>query len=134
MVTRRDFFGITLGAAKLALDASVSAQQPGVTVTVTQEAETDVPVALAGLQTRVAFLPRLHGEASVSTLPRLTIGDYSGDALTGTARLEYRPLNWLGVGAAYHYFRLDVDVDQVDLGGSLDMTIQGPEAYVRLAF
>jgi hypothetical protein len=116
------------------MKAGVSATQPGTTVTVTQTAETEVPVALAGLQTRVAFLDRLHGEASISTLPQVTIGDYTGDALTGSARLEYRPLTWLGVGAAYHYFRLDVDVEQIDLGGSLDMTIRGPEAYVRLAF
>jgi hypothetical protein len=130
----RSGFGITLGVATLAMNAGVSATQPGGTITVTQTAETEVPVALAGLQTRVAFLERLHGEASISTLPRITIGDYTGDALTGNARLEYRPLNWLGIGAAYHYFRLDVDVEQLDLGGSLDMTIRGPEAYLRLAF
>lgn len=130
----RSGVGITLGVATLAMDASVSAQQPGVTVSVTQTADTEVPVALAGLQTRFALLERLHGEAAISTLPRVTIGDYTGDALTGSARLEYRPLNWLGIGAAYHYFRLDVDVEQADLGGSLDMTIRGPEAYLRLAF
>lgn len=130
----RSGFGITLGVAALAMDASVSAEQPGVTVTVTQTAETEVPVALAGLQTRFALLDRLHLEAAASTLPQVTIGDYTGDALTGSARLEYRPLDWLGIGAAYHYFRLDIDVDQTDLGGSLDMTIRGPEAYVRLAF
>lgn len=129
----RSGIGISLGVATLSMDASVSAQQPGVTVTVTQTAETEVPVALAGLQARVAFLERLHGEAAISTLPQVTIGDYTGDALTGSARIEYRPLDWLGIGAAYHYFRLDVDVEQIDLGGSLDMTIRGPEVYVRLS-
>ncbi|HET8772732.1 MAG TPA: hypothetical protein VFP80_03030 [Thermoanaerobaculia bacterium] len=132
----RDGLGLTLGVATLAMDASVSAVDiaGGGSVSLTQRAETDVPVALAGLQGRVAFTPRLHGEASVSTLPRVTIEDYTGRALTGAARLEYRPLRWLGIGAAYHYFRLDVDVAQTDLSGSLDMTIQGPEAYLRLAF
>jgi hypothetical protein len=130
----RDGLGITLGVATLAMDASVTAERLGESVTVTQRAETDVPVALAGLQGRVAFLPRLHGEASVSTLPRVTIEDYTGRALTGAARLEYRPLHWLGIGAAYHYFKLDVDVAQTDLSGSLNMTIQGPEAFVRVAF
>ncbi|PYQ26924.1 MAG: hypothetical protein DMF56_22370 [Acidobacteria bacterium] len=132
--TERDGFGITIGAAALSMDASVSTLGFDVTVTQTQRADTDVPVALAGLQGRVAFLPRLHGEASVATLPRITIGDYSGDALTAAARLEYRPLNWLGIGAAYHYFRLNVDVEQTTLRGAVDMTIRGPEAFVRLAF
>ncbi len=130
----RDGIGITLGLATLAFDASVIAERPGESVAITQEANTDVPVALAGVQGRVAFLERLHGEASVSTLPRVTIEDYTGSALTGTARLEYRPLRWLGIGAAYHYFRLDVDVETADLRGVLEMVIQGPEGYVRLAF
>lgn len=107
--------GITLGLATLAFDASVIAERPGKSVAITQEANTDVPVALAGVQGRVAFLDRLHAEASVSTHPRVTIEDYTGSALTGTARLEYRPLRWLGIGAAYNYFRLDVDVEATDL-------------------
>ena len=103
-------------------------------MTISQEANTDVPVALAGVQGRVAFTNTILGEASVSTLPRVTIGDYSGRALTANARIEYRPLRWLGIGASYDYFKLDVDVDQVDLGGSLDMKIRGPAGFVRLAF
>jgi len=130
----RDGFGITIGLATLAFDASVIAERPDASVTISQEANTDVPVALAGVQGRVAFLERLHGEASVSTLPRVTIEDYTGSALTGSARLEYRPTRWLGIGAAYHYFRLDIDVEAADLRGALDMTIQGPEGYVRFAF
>jgi hypothetical protein len=130
----RSGIGISLGVATIAMDAGVTAEQPGQTVTVTQTAETEAPIALVGVQGRVAFLERLHGEASIGTLPSVTIEDYTGTALTGFARLEYRPLNWLGIGAAYHYFRLDVDVAAADLGGSLDMTIRGPEAYVRLAF
>ncbi|HEX8253012.1 MAG TPA: hypothetical protein VF846_07700 [Thermoanaerobaculia bacterium] len=130
----RDGLGITLGVAALALDASITAERPGQSVTVTQTAETEVPVALAGVQGRFAFTRTIFGEASVSTLPSVTIGDYTGTALTAGARLEYRPFRWIGVGAAYHYFRLDVDVDQGEFGGSLDMTIRGPEAFVRLAF
>jgi hypothetical protein len=130
----RDGLGITIGAAGLSLDASVIAQRPDFTVTAAQSAKTDVPVALAGLQGRLAFSERVLGEASVSALPRVTIEGYTGRALTANARLEYRPLRWLGVGAAYNYFRLDVDVAQSDLNGSIGMRVQGPEAYVRLAF
>ncbi|HYH09157.1 MAG TPA: hypothetical protein VEK11_19060 [Thermoanaerobaculia bacterium] len=130
----RDGFGLTLGAATLALDASVTAEREDESLTVTQEANTDVPVALVGLQGRVALTQHVLGEASVATLPRVTIEDYTGSALTASARIEYRPVRWLGIGAAYNYFRLDVDVEQLDLRGALDMTIRGPEAFVRLAF
>ncbi|MBV8516414.1 MAG: hypothetical protein JO197_03325 [Acidobacteria bacterium] len=130
----RDGLGITLGASTLSLDASVTATQAGSSITIQQTADTDVPVALAGLQGRVAFTPSLLGEASVATLPRVTISDYTGHALTADARLEFRALRWLGIGAAYHYFHLNVDVAQTTLSGTLDMKIRGPEGYVRLAF
>ena len=130
----RDGIGISIGAAMLSLDASVVADTTG-TAPIAEQVNTDVPVALAGLQGRVALMDRVHLEGSVSTLPRVTIEGYTGDALTANARLEYRPLRWLGIGAAYHYFRLNVDVAQTgELHGALDMTIQGPEGYVRVAF
>lgn len=132
--SRRDGLGITIGAAALSLDASVTAQRPDLTITAAQSAKTDVPVALGGLQGRLAFSDRLLGEASVSALPRVTIEGYTGRALTANARLEYRPVPWIGLGGAYNYFRLDVDVAQSDLRGSIGMRVQGPEAYVRLAF
>jgi hypothetical protein len=134
-LTERNGIGVSIGVAGLSFDASVIAETEDQTVTFSERAATDVPVALAGLQGRVALMDRLHAEGSVSTLPRVTIEGYTGDALTGNARLEYRALPWLGIGAAYSYFRLNVDVAQTDeLHGSLDMTIQGPEAYLRLAF
>jgi hypothetical protein len=134
--SERDGIGISIGAAMLSFDASVVADTNGIGIApISERVNTDVPVALAGLQGRVALLDRLHLEGSVSTLPRVTIEGYSGDALTANARLEYRPVRWLGIGAAYSYFRLNVDVAKTDeLHGALDMTIQGPEGYVRLAF
>jgi len=132
--TDRNGIGISLGVANIKLDASVTATQPGGSVTISETAETEVPVALIGAQGRVAFTNRILGEAAIATLPRVTIEDYTGTALTAHAKLEYRPVRWFGVGASYNYFRMDVDVDQTDLSGTLDMTIQGPEVFVRLAF
>jgi len=132
--SERDGIGISLGVAGLSFDASVVADTTG-TAPIAERVETDVPVALVGLQGRVALMDRVHMEGSVSALPRVTIEGYRGDAMTGNARIEYRPLHWLGIGAAYHYFRLNVDVAQAgELHGALDMTIQGPEGYLRLAF
>jgi len=118
----------------LSMKASVAAEEAGVSASVAQQAKSEVPVALAGLQGRWSVTSRLYAEASAATLPRVTIGDYSGNALTAAARLEYRAARWLGVGAAYHYFRLAVDVAQPSLRGALDMTIRGPEAYLRFGW
>jgi hypothetical protein len=131
--SERDGLGITIGAANLAFDAAVVSDAQ-TAVAVDDRASTDVPVALAGLQGRVALTDRFHLAGSVSALPKVTIEGYTGNALTADARLEYRPVRWLGIGAAYNYFHLDVDVARIDISGTVDMTIQGPEAYLRLAF
>lgn len=132
--TDRNGIGITVGAAALSFNASIVAETEDQTVTLSESAETEVPVALAGLQGRIALTPRVHAEGSVSMLPSVTIEGYTGDALTANARIEYRPLRWLGIGAAYSYFNLNVDVAQETLNGSLDMKVRGPEGYLRLAF
>ena len=132
--TARDGLGITLGAATLSVDASVLAQRPDLTLLATERANTDVPVALAGLQGRIAFTPRLLGAASFSALPRITVSGYRGRARTANASLEYRASPWLGIGAAYDDFHLDVDSTRADLRGALSMSIRGPEVFVRLAF
>lgn len=130
----RDGFGITLGAAGLSLDASVIAQRADLTVTANQSAKTDVPVALAGVQGRVALSDRLLAGTDAAMLPRVTINGYTGRVVTAGARLEYRALRWLGVGAAYNYFRLNVDVARPDLRGAIDVTMRGPEGFVKVAF
>ena len=130
----RDGFGITLGVAGIALDASLIAVTPGSNVTITQEAETEVPVALAGAQFRFAPTDRILGEVSGAFLPRVTIGEYSGDAVTAAARIEYRLARWLGLGAAYNYFQLDGAGDRGEFRGELGIGVQGVEGYVRLAF
>lgn len=132
--TERDGFGIMLGAATMSIDASLIATSPAGGVTITQDASTDVPVALAGVQGRFAFTPKLLAEASVGVLPRVTIEEYSGRALNAAARIEYRVARFLGVGAAYHDFRLDGSVARDDFSGDLDLAIRGPEAFVRLTF
>jgi len=108
----RDGFGITLGAAGLSLDASVIAQ--------------------SGRARRRAGPRRAErpppADALVSTLPRVTISGYTGRALTGNARLEYRIVRWLGVGAAYNCFRLDVDVARPDLRAAIHWSAAVPAA------
>jgi hypothetical protein len=130
----RDGLGITLGAAGLKLDALVGVQRPDLTVTATESAKTDVPVALGGVQGRLALTPWLLASAGASTLPRVRISGYTGRVVTANAQLEVRPLRWLGVGAAYNYFKLDVDVARDTLHGSIGMRIRGPEGYLRLAW
>ena len=126
--------GLNLGVAGLAVDARLFAKRPGQTLTITETASTNVPVALIGLQGRVAFTPSLFGELNGGVLPHVHIDVYSGRALTGSARLEYRILHNLALGVAYNYFRISGTVSDPQFGGDLAMTIDGAEGYLRLAF
>jgi hypothetical protein len=130
----RDGLGLTLGAAGLKLDALVGVQRPDLTVTATESAKTNVPVALGGVQGRWALGGRVLTAASASMLPRVRISGYTGRVVTANAQIEVRPLRWLGVGAAYNHFKLDVDVARDTLHGAIGMRIRGPEGFVRLAW
>lgn len=132
--SERSGFGIMLGAAGLSLDALVTAQAQGQSVAVTQRASTDVPVAMGGAQVRVALARWLFLEANAAALPHVTLDQYSGRALNAGARLEYRFVHAVGVGAAYNYFRLDGNVDSTSLRGNLKLRVDGAEAYVRLGW
>jgi hypothetical protein len=132
--TDRAGIGLTLGAAMLSIDASVAATAQGQSATLTNQASTDVPVALGGAQVRYAFTPHLIGEASAGILPRVTIDQYSGRATNASVRLEYRFTRGIGVGAAYNYFKLDGSVTDPDLTGRLALQVDGVEAFVRLGW
>ncbi|HKO56420.1 MAG TPA: hypothetical protein VJ276_11115 [Thermoanaerobaculia bacterium] len=126
--------GITLGAAMLSIDASVAATARGQSATLTNQASTDVPVALGGAQIRYAFTPRLIGEASAGILPRVTIDQYSGRATNASARLEYRFLRAIGIGLGYNYFKLDGSVADPSLRGRLALQVDGVEGFVRIGY
>ena len=127
-------FGIILGAAGLSVDASVTAQTSDLSLTISQRAKTNVPVALGGAQMRVAFTPRVIGEVSAAALPHVKIDVYSGNAVSAVARLEFRVMRNLGIGAAYNYFNIDGTVTDPNFGGRLRLTATGGEGFVRLAW
>ncbi|HWW62147.1 MAG TPA: hypothetical protein VN181_12325 [Thermoanaerobaculia bacterium] len=132
--TPREGFGVMLGVSTIALDASLVANTPGSSLEITETASTDVPVALLGAQWRMAFSERVLAQVSAGALPRVELGDYSGQALTADARVEYRIARALGVGIAYNYFRIDGTVGRIDFDGKLAMKVSGAEAFVRLGF
>jgi hypothetical protein len=130
----RGGFGIEIGAAGLTIDASLLAQQPGQTLTISQNASTNVPVGLIGAQVRYAFTDRIAGRASAAALPNVKIDVYSGSATTADARLEFRIVKGIAIGAAYNYFHLDGTIADPEFGGALSMKVGGPEAYLRLGW
>ena len=130
----RNGIGITLGVMGLSVDSRLDARTPGQQVTITQGAETDVPVALIGAQGRLALSRRLYLSGSAAVLPQVDIDTYSGSALSARVGTEYLLARRLRVGVAWNYFNLDGRVDDPQFGGELGLEISGAEAFVRVAF
>ena len=132
--SERSGFGLSVGVARIAVDARLLAHRPTETLSITEQATTNVPMAMIGAQARIALASRIFAEGRVAALPRVRIDVYSGRALMANARLEYRFVGNIGVGAGYNYSRISGTVKDPRLAGSLAMTIDGAEGYVRLAF
>ena len=69
----------------------------------------------------------------VQVLPSVQIEDYEGSALAYGARLEWRFSRHFGLGAAWNSFNIDVDVDRPRFHGALDLTVEGAQAFLRVA-
>jgi len=135
--TPRGGLGLGLGASWVSIDMHLRAQvaTPGGGGTATRDAKgsTDLPVPLLGIEGRYALTPRLLIAGDVRALPNVTIGDYEANALLYGARLEWRFSRHFGLGAAWNSFNVDADVDRDKFHGSLDFTIEGAQAFLRVA-
>ncbi len=133
----RGGLGLSLGVAGVSVEAHLKAQvtvpNGGGTVSRDKRASTDLPVPLLGIEGRYALGTRWLLAGDVRVLPSVEIGDYQASALLYGARLEYRFSRHFGLGAAWNSFNIDADVDKDKLHGSLDFTIEGAQAFLRVA-
>jgi hypothetical protein len=129
--------GLSAGVFALFLDAGVSAPEASV-----REAESiSFPLPVFGVDLEVAPAKRLYAQAGFEYFG-LRIQDVDGSWYELRAALEYFPLRYIGVGAAYRWVDIGVDtLGDLDSGGGLvetDLFIEydfkGPQLYVALAF
>jgi hypothetical protein len=129
-------FGATLGVVDVKLEADLLArvEVAGFEEELQAEASTRAPVPLVGLRGR-GLLGRwfvLAGE--LRFLPNVEIGDYSGDAYSASAGLEWRALRNFGLGVSYDVFGINVDLNDKDWRGSVDYSTSGIHIVGRLVF
>lgn len=67
---------------------------------------------------------------------QVAIDDIDGSILNYRAAVIWQPKKWIGLGAGYDSFGIDVDVEGSGerLKGSLDWTYQGPQVFFNFAF
>jgi len=64
----------------------------------------------------------------------LAIDQYDGSLVNYRAAVIWQPKKWIGLGAGYDSFNVDVEVDGDRLRGLLDWTYQGPQVFFNFAF
>jgi hypothetical protein len=64
----------------------------------------------------------------------ISFGDVDGSITNYRGAVIWQPKKWIGLGAGYDSFGIDVDVDGDNLKGSLDWTYSGPQVFFNFAF
>lgn len=99
-----------------------------------ESGEASVPLALVGLEGRVAVGSRVRLAGRLRALPEVEFEDYSGDALLLDIEVDVRVGGPLRLGAAWRSSDLDVTSDNDDFLGRVRLESSGPEVFVRLAW
>lgn len=64
----------------------------------------------------------------------VAIDNIDGSIINYRAAFIWQPKPWLGFGAGYDSFSIDVDVEKERMTGSLDWTYSGPQVFFNFAF
>jgi hypothetical protein len=64
----------------------------------------------------------------------LSINEYSGSVTDLRLAATWQPKKWLGIGAGYNAFRVDVDVEKDGFNGSARWTYKGPQVFLSASF
>lgn len=100
-------------------------------------AKASAPLPLLGLAVDYWITPRwlMIADAQYFALSLSdNVSDYSGALTNLRVATEYVPYAGLGLGIAYNWFAMDVDVSGSDWKGRLDYEYQGPQIYATYRF
>lgn len=102
-----------------------------------RKAKASAPLPLFGLAVDYWVTPRwlliANGQYFALSLSD-KVSDYSGALTNLRAATEYVPYAGLGLGIAYNWFAMDVDVNGPDWKGRLDYQYSGPQIYATYRF
>jgi len=120
----------TFGAT---LRATVETPAGGVSETVGSKASVDAPLPVFGARGMWRLGRNFYLDAQVQYFA-LAIDQYDGSLVNYRGALIWQPKKWIGIGAGYDSFNVDVKVDGDNLTGRLDWTYRGPQVFFNFAF
>jgi hypothetical protein len=98
-----------------------------------REGSAGAPLPVFGLRGLWDVSHDLWIDASVQYFA-LSIDEYDGSVLDYKLALMWQPKKWVGLGAGYNAFAVDLDIDSGNFKGSLDWTYHGPMIFYSVAF
>lgn len=128
---RVEFAGV-LAVAYTEIDADIEAFTPTATVG-RESANASGPVPVLGLNLSVAMAEQWLLRTNVQGISA-DIDSYDGTYYTYGAAVEWMPWSQFGFGAGYGGVHGDLDVDDSNWSGSLDLDVHGPFAYLTARF
>lgn len=112
--------------------ASIGGQEP-VSGSIKREASVGAPLPVLGLRGLWNLSHDFWLDASVQYFA-LSIDEYDGSITDYKAVVLWQPKKWVGLGAGYNAFAVDLDINTGDFKGSLDWTYKGPMIFYSVAF
>jgi hypothetical protein len=115
------------------LNAKASTSGGVLAADIKEEASVDAPLPVIGLRGLWALPHNLWLDASAQYFA-LSIDDIDGNLQDYRVFLTWQPKTWLGIGAGYNRFAVNVDVEKDNFDGSLDWVYSGPMIFYSVAF
>jgi hypothetical protein len=97
------------------------------------KASVDAPLPVFGAR----GMWRLGGDFYLDAMIQwfaLSIDEYSGSILNYRGVVVWQPRQWVGIGAGYDSFQVDVDVDKDSFTGTMDWNYHGPQIFFSVGF
>ena len=98
-----------------------------------ESASIGLPAPVIGLRGLVSLTHDFWLDASAQFFA-LSIDEYDGNLQDYRVFVTWQPKKWLGVGAGYNRFKVDVDIEKNSFNGNLDWIYDGPMLFYSVSF
>lgn len=98
-----------------------------------ESASIGLPAPVIGLRGLVSLTHDLWLDASAQFFA-LSLDEYDGNLQDYRVFVTWQPKKWVGIGAGYNRFKVDVDVEKSSFNGNLDWTYDGPMLFYSVSF
>jgi hypothetical protein len=128
----RTELGVSIGAYIARLEAELRGRV-GTSTEAKERADTTVGFPVLGAHGALAITPQWVISGQAQWL-QLSVDDYDVTLSQLSLELDYQIMEHIGLSAGYSYYNMDIERDDNDFSGELDLGFQGPSLGVSFYF